>query len=76
MKVFSGLVLSHLDDHGLQSVADPSNGAELFWRIRPPVQIIGTLPESLRFLEADPSFPIRPKPRALFAVELEPYHMV
>ena len=48
-----------------------TNGPELFRGIGPPVQIIGSFPEGLHFLEADPSLRIRPEPCTLSGVELE-----
>ena len=76
MKVFAVRIVPHFEDYRVQFVAHPSDCTELLWGVRPSVQIVRALPEGLRFLEADPSFRIRPKMRALFAVKLEPYPMV
>jgi hypothetical protein len=68
-------ILANLEDHGVQSLTDLADGAELLRKIDALIEVIRIRKDLLRFLEADPAPGIAPKALALPLIEVESHEV-
>jgi hypothetical protein len=75
MEEFPFRIFANLEDHRIQALTDPADGAELLWNISALVEVIRMRKDLLCFLEADSTLRIPPKASALPLVEVESYEV-
>jgi hypothetical protein len=67
-------ILPNLEDHRVEAIAYPADGAVLNRKVRAPIGLVRMKENFLRLLEADSAPWIPPKSRALPLIEVETHY--